>query len=283
MIIIPEQFKTVTRFSKIVALILFISLPFLGAIVGFNYQKAISDIKIQELENALSPTVNVAKQNATALEKAKPPEELSEYTDKSGCWENDNWRDIGGCSKLRGEIINSLATIEDARNKIHLTQDVTQSTYLKKYISAKYNFSISYPSTWEIEEYIYEGVDTVSFRDLEKAGEKVEIIIGTGMAYSTSGALCANQGCDYDGGSVTLANGTKIVLTKSYLFIPANPDGKMPTDTKVENYRFSRYMSYFLSEYPDDNGIYVTASFPDEESGKLILDILSTIKYIEQP
>jgi len=43
-----NEFTTVTTFSKILALILFITLPIIGFLFGMNYQKIISDIPLTD-------------------------------------------------------------------------------------------------------------------------------------------------------------------------------------------------------------------------------------------
>lgn len=47
---IPEKFTTVTKFSKIVALIMFILLPFTGFLIGMKFQKSITIPEIIEVE-----------------------------------------------------------------------------------------------------------------------------------------------------------------------------------------------------------------------------------------
>jgi len=55
---IKQQFTTVTRFSKIVALILFIVLPFLGFYLGMQYSKAINTTQPNQIsENNATPIV----------------------------------------------------------------------------------------------------------------------------------------------------------------------------------------------------------------------------------
>ncbi len=42
--IVPEWLVTVTPLSKYLAMALFVTLPFIGFILGMNYQKAISSV-----------------------------------------------------------------------------------------------------------------------------------------------------------------------------------------------------------------------------------------------
>ncbi|MCX6783900.1 MAG: hypothetical protein NT141_02425 [candidate division WWE3 bacterium] len=42
---LSKKFTTVTTFSKIVALILFVALPFLGFIIGYNFSQNICGLK----------------------------------------------------------------------------------------------------------------------------------------------------------------------------------------------------------------------------------------------
>jgi hypothetical protein len=248
--------------------------------MGTTYSILITNKRCQEFSETLTNCGDAINQNSKYSETSKSTIEPKEYTNIEECWENDNWINIGGCSKVRGDIISSLAVLEEAKNKMNLVQGPRQPAYPKKYTSAKYGFILSYPETWNFEEGISDDKDIITFYGPKKDGEAVEIIIGTEMAYSTSGALCSNQGCDYNGGTITLQNGTKITLTKSYLFVPIASEEMIPLDTKVENYRFSSGLQNFLSEYPNQY-FYITASFPDAESGNQILDVLTTLRYKE--
>lgn len=51
---LPKSLTTVTTLSKIIALILFISMPFIGFYLGRNYQKGIDDIRINSLTEQVS-------------------------------------------------------------------------------------------------------------------------------------------------------------------------------------------------------------------------------------
>jgi hypothetical protein len=55
---IPKKFKTVTTLSKTVALILFISLPFIGFYVGSNYKKTISSLYSPCVNNVSDKSVS---------------------------------------------------------------------------------------------------------------------------------------------------------------------------------------------------------------------------------
>lgn len=47
---LPKKFTTVTTFSKIVALILFIALPFIGFLLGIRYQQFKGELSCQYLQ-----------------------------------------------------------------------------------------------------------------------------------------------------------------------------------------------------------------------------------------
>lgn len=215
--------------------------------------------------------------NQKASQKDVDVSEEPKYSDELECWLNDDWQKISGCSELRGQTYLALAEIEKKVNKLNLKQPSTEENYPSTFISEKFNFQISYPETWSLTKQNYEGIETIKINNSSsKNTEPTELIIGTGQAYSTSGALCANQGCDYEGGKVIFANGFETVLTKSYIWI--NNQKGIPVGTKVENYRFALPLENLLSKIDRDNYLYVTASFPDEDGGNEILNILTTLK-----
>ncbi|OGC68743.1 hypothetical protein A2415_02210 [candidate division WWE3 bacterium RIFOXYC1_FULL_39_7] len=216
-------------------------------------------------------------QEIIKTEPEKPAEEPIEYTSEAECWVTDlSWKDIGGCGKLRAATIEKLAVIEESRNKINLVQQNTAEHYTNRYISEAFGFQFDYPSNWSIDKYFYEGVETVSIKDENSVkSSKPEITIGIGLVYSTSGALCANMGCDYQGGKAIFLNGHSVNITKSYFW---KDDGQgIPVDTYVVNYRFTSSLSKLLYLPYTDDYIAVTVNFYDQEDGEKIMDILSTL------
>lgn len=59
---LPKSFTTVTKLSKIVALIMFVSLPFAGFYLGMNYQRM--------LTSSFTPTTNSNHENRLTIEEA---------------------------------------------------------------------------------------------------------------------------------------------------------------------------------------------------------------------
>lgn len=49
---IKKQFTTVTTLSKILALALFVALPFIGFYVGINYRESVSPVPIIVIEKS---------------------------------------------------------------------------------------------------------------------------------------------------------------------------------------------------------------------------------------
>jgi hypothetical protein len=56
---LSEKFTTVTTFSKIIALILFISLPFIGFLLGMRYQKFKEELTCYYLPPEVTKTKTV--------------------------------------------------------------------------------------------------------------------------------------------------------------------------------------------------------------------------------
>ena len=71
--ILPKQLTTVTRLSKILALILFVTLPFIGFLLGIRYQAGLTVVKIeyvkQDAKKSTTPTIVVptSKPNPTTI------------------------------------------------------------------------------------------------------------------------------------------------------------------------------------------------------------------------
>jgi len=213
--------------------------------------------------------------------KSRSPQSVivkPEYSNELECWtKTDSWRDIVGCGELRSKTIIGLADIEENKNKLTLLQNQSISKFTNKYISNRYGFEISYPSNWKIDKYENEGVETARLVKTDtNGGPQTEIVIGTGQVYSSSGALCANKGCDYDAGSITLLDNYQTKLTKSYIF--TSDSNGVPIDTEIENYRFSAPLKEILSHVDEKHHVYVTATFKNVDEANKILDILSTLK-----
>lgn len=104
----PNPLTSVTPLSKLLALILFISLPFLGFYLGMRYQKASSIpapstvVNSNPVNQPLSPSANVIQPQASPSSSTNS--------------EMANW---------------------------------------KTYISAKYNYSVQYPSDWTYRDIQY--------------------------------------------------------------------------------------------------------------------------------
>lgn len=222
--------------------------------------------------------INFGSQTFPTKSFSTTPEPI-EYENEKECWPEDgwSWREISGCGNARADKYNMLAEIEENRNKIFLTQSSEIKSYQNKFTSPKYNFRLSYPATWKLTTYDYEDIETIKIYNLLASNtEPAEIIIGTGQAYSTSGALCANQGCDYEGGEIHFSNGYKTTITKSYNWLA--DDNGIPNDTRVENYRFSVPLETLFEKADRNNYLYITTSFFDENDGNQILDILGALE-----
>lgn len=74
----------------------------------------------------------------------------------------------------------------------------------KTYTNTSLKYSIKYPTTWRVEKTdIVEGVSTVWLKSNSEnipapSKYNLEIVIGSSSAYSTSGAVCANQWCEQE-------------------------------------------------------------------------------------
>jgi len=204
------------------------------------------------------------------------------YTlDNSVCWESSSvWTEIPYCGKIRTKAFGKLADIEEKRNKMVIgVQEV--SAFDNKYYSQKYRYSFSYPTDWYINVIVeMEDIETVVLRkkgfDYSKTSyDGPEINFGSPLMFSTSGALCANRGCEYSGNEATLFD-KKIQIVKGYSTI-YNESG-FPVDTKVDFYKFShKFLETPHEKYERMEKLYILSHFTSEMHGNEILEIISTL------
>lgn len=80
---LPESFTTVTPQSKLIALILFVSLPFIGFYFGLRYGQSLSIPSDQTTSAAVSPVPSVVKNPHSVLIYS---EKISEQVDSGRSW-----------------------------------------------------------------------------------------------------------------------------------------------------------------------------------------------------
>lgn len=137
-----NPFTTVTTLSKILALALFVSLPFIGFYLGINYQKAVS-IKPDTTESVPCP---LTQKNTQEIPSSVPSDE-------------------------------NLTDISTATEPLALKPSDAYPTYnpitgWKIYQNPKYNFEIEYPKDFYVTQEVVSGkensADAMYYIDLSK-------------------------------------------------------------------------------------------------------------------
>ena len=80
---LPKSFTTVTTLSKILAMVLFIALPFIGLLIGMGYQNKIDKIKcanevykINQTVTLVTPTISMSNPSPTTPQCIKEGGEI---------------------------------------------------------------------------------------------------------------------------------------------------------------------------------------------------------------
>lgn len=194
------------------------------------------------------------------------------------CWNNENARKTTFCVKMRSDTVRALNEHEKAKPRINIKvpkkKPQAQTTY-----KSDYGYQIKIPLGYVYKTTFDDGYYTLYMRKLNSPNgdENVSIVIGSPNIYSTSGALCANQGCIYDAGSIHIKD-IAIPLVKGYSVVLN--DNNVPIDTKLNFYRFSyeikgtKVVSKFSGVFP----AVVTGEFVTIKDGEEIANILSTLQ-----
>ncbi len=136
------------------------------------------------------------------------------------------------------------------------------------YSDKEYSINLLYPPSWSLVKPDY-ALDKPTIRLRKTLSEKnkypTELYIGDNLVYSTSGALCANQGCDDVG---------KTEVTVNQKLIPV----------KIVRATLNNQLDYFAFQFQllmAKNTPYVTVRYQNDEEKEEIDQILSTFKFIQ--
>ncbi len=165
------------------------------------------------------------------------------------------------CVTFQVKVLKFFATLEEGSNKLDIIP-TNHANFENTYTSKEYNYSISYPNSWVLEEYTIEDHETINLYN-----KSSEAVIEIGLP---QGSVCANMGCDYNAGSIYTPFGD-FILTKA--FNSKRGFFGFTTGTKVEYYGFFNNMIPFTpNELP-----FIKSSFSDEQGGIEVANILDTI------
>lgn len=143
---LPKELTTVTKLSKILATILFVSLPFVGFLIGTKYQQTISSqSELAKLEMTSYPTP----------------------TPSSGCYYADNPE--AACPKKDcGKIL------------ICPSPAANETANWKTYTNKTHNYILKIPSDWTTQEYPNSADGSVNFvPSSEREKDRSEVILMT--------------------------------------------------------------------------------------------------------
>lgn len=186
-------------------------------------------------------------------------------------------------AKMREICDYSSIKFEDYQKKTNLPHRGVVENYKNTYTSP-FGYSLSYPDGWVLTIEEINDVDTIF---LKKEGlEMPQIAIGFYAVYSTSGALCANLYCDYEGHVFQVQINDKVVsadvVSMNRLTSETDEDiTECELNMNFEGFRIRvEHGEYEL--YKLDDNLYplnIFASFMTEEEGREVQKILSTLKF----
>lgn len=153
------------------------------------------------------------------------------------------------------------------------------STSWKTYTNSELGISISYPPKWTISKVEkVEGVSTFWLTSDSPSktytGGNLQIVIGSALVYSTSGALFGNAlSCEGEGQFTDKPFSVEIEGEVYTTQINGKSCIKTGDDLKLEHYRFQFYEEGKLP--------YVTGTYFTMEEREEIVSMLSTIKFLD--
>lgn len=178
-------------------------------------------------------------------------------------------RDTSICRGLRVKTLKYFSDFEKGKNKLDIISKFYDE-YPNTYTSKEYSYQISYPDSWEIREYEYEGFETIELKKIgsgQYPNKYTSLIIGL-----PSGSVCANMGCDYNAGKIYVPQLGKIILTKGYVFKKTFLG--IPIGTTPQYYGFYFSFDSLKPTLPP----FIKGYFNTPEDGQEVVNILSTIK-----
>ena len=197
--------------------------------------------------------------------------------------EQEEWDAFGEKIKKESELCDLDSFYDNATPpKLYIPYKSYSGSLPNKY-EGGYDYTINYPNGWQINTTDIEGIESVN---LQKIGnEDQEITIGSGLVYSTSGAICANQYCDYDGHTFEISPNGEIVEMDvvGRSIVRRDIDEaftKCDLSLEFRDYRIQSLFGKFeIPGYSDGVSLAITASFANETEGREIQEILNTLKF----